>query len=72
MITFEQRRPGSWGTFDILVDNVKRFFASKQGTNFWIVVDADYRNNGIEIGSAYGRSEVRALVLEYLKNNPNG
>ena len=72
MIKFEPSTPGSWATFDILVNDVKKFFASKQGTNFWVVVDADYRDNGITIGSATGRPEVLALVKEYLKNDPTG
>lgn len=58
-----QSTPGSWTHIDIRVDGIKRFHAAKWGTNFWVIVNEDDKTR---VGSATGRPNVRAVILEHL------
>ncbi len=63
-VKLAQSTQGSWSHIDILVDGIKRFHATKRGTNFWIIVKEDDRTQVIGFGT--GRVEVLAIITAYL------
>jgi hypothetical protein len=67
-ITLAQSTPGSWSGIDILVDGTKKFYASKQGTSFWVIVSAE--GNCDRIGYGGSKTEIKRTVSQYLVDNP--
>jgi len=66
-ITLVQSTPGSWSGIDILVNGVLSFYASKQGTSFWVIVTVD--GHRTQIGYGGSKSEIKKTVAQHIINN---